>query len=230
MTRMVYSLKQPTEPTLAYWIYDDTPPDPSRADDDGLVALGGSLEPSFLLSAYRAGCFPWSSRPVLNWWCPEPRLIFELPAYRPHKSVLKRIRQEGWTFAVNRSFRAVMEACASTRADTWITPDILDAYAALHRLGNAHSFEVYEGGQLIGGLYGVSIGGYFGGESMFHLKTDASKAAVSFFIERLNAAGYTLLDAQAPTPHLLRLGAVEINRSEYLSRLQRALLVSPLPL
>ena len=215
---------------MAYWIYDNTPPDPRRADDDGLVALGGSLAPDFLLSAYRAGCFPWSSRPVLNWWCPEPRLLFELSTFRPHKSLQKRIRQEGWSFAIDRNFRAVMEACANTRDETWITPDILEAYTTLHRLGHAHSFEVYEQEQLIGGLYGVSLGGYFGGESMFHLKTDASKAAVAYLIEQLKAAGYALLDAQAPTPHLASLGAVEVTRREYLSRLQRALLISPAPL
>jgi leucyl/phenylalanyl-tRNA---protein transferase len=212
---------------MAYWIYDNTPPDPRRADDDGLVALGGSLDPSFLLSAYRAGCFPWSSRPVLNWWCPEPRLLFELRTFRPHKSVQKRIRQEGWSFAIDRNFRAVMEACANTRDETWITDDILDAYTALYRLGHAHSFQVYEQETLIGGLYGVSIGGYFGGESMFHKKTDASKAAVCYLIEQLNTAGYVLLDAQAPTPHLVSLGAVEVTRQEYLSRLRQALLIRP---
>jgi leucyl/phenylalanyl-tRNA--protein transferase len=208
---------------MAYWIYDETPPDPSRVDEKGLVALGGSLRPEFLLSAYRAGCFPWSSKPVLNWWCPEPRLIFDLTTFQAHKSLLKRIRKESWSFAINRNFGAVIEACANTRDETWITPDIIEAYTKLHTLGHAHSFEVYEQEQLIGGLYGVAINGYFGGESMFHHKTDASKAAVHFLIQSLKARGFTLLDAQAPTPHLVSLGAIEISRKEYLARLKVAL-------
>jgi leucyl/phenylalanyl-tRNA--protein transferase len=210
---------------MAYWIKNNTPPDPTRADANGLVALGGSLQPSFLLSAYQAGCFPWSSKPVLNWWSPDPRMIFDLDAFSPSKSLQKSIRRNQWSFAINQDFGAVIRACANTRPDTWITPDIIAGYTELHRLGHVHSVEVYEQGSLVGGLYGVSSGGFFGGESMFHLKTDASKAAVSFLIEHLKSRGMTLLDAQAPTAHLASLGAIEIPRATYLKRLRDALQV-----
>lgn len=212
---------------MPYLLKRNEAPDPMRADINGLVAVGGSLEADFLLSCYRAGCFPWSSRPAVNWWSPDPRMIFDLDTFRTHKNVGKSIRRHQWTFALNRDFDAVIRACAATRDDTWITPDIIAAYTTMHRLGNAHSFEVYEGDALVGGLYGVASGGFFGGESMFHRKTDASKAALDFLVKSLKARGFTLLDAQAPTRHLSSLGAIEISRAQYLQRLQAALQVSP---
>jgi leucyl/phenylalanyl-tRNA---protein transferase len=127
---------------------------------------------------------------------------------------------------LDRAFDAVMQACAETAGDrpsTWITGDFVRAYGELHRMGHAHSVEVWEGEQLVGGLYGVALGGFFGGESMFHRRTDASKAAVAHLIERLRASGFALLDAQVPTPHLSRLGAIAIPRADYLARLRRAL-------
>jgi leucyl/phenylalanyl-tRNA--protein transferase len=194
--------------------------------EDGLVALGGRLEPDTLISAYRAGVFPWSSDPVLSWWSPDPRAIFDLETWRPHRSVGRSARRGGWRFTVDRDFAGVMRACAEStddRPSTWITDDFVRAYAELHARGLAHSVEVWEGEELVGGLYGVTIGGFFGGESMFRRRTDASKAAVAHLVERLRAGGYTLLDAQVPTPHLARLGAVEIPRADYLARLRRAL-------
>lgn len=207
---------------MVQWLDETGTPDPAFANEDGLVALGGVLSPDFLLRAYRAGVFPWSSEPLLNWWSPDPRMIFELSSFRQHRSVRKRVRKAGWRFAIDRNFEGVIRACAS-REETWITEDFIAAYTELYRRGYAHSVEVYEGEELIGGLYGVSIGAFFGGESMFHRRTDASKAAVGFLVERLRACGFLLLDAQAPTPHLASLGAIEIPREEYLKRLKEAL-------
>ena len=192
----------------------------------GLVAVGGTLEPDVLLSAYRSGIFPWSSDPAITWWSPDPRAIFDLESYRPHRSVARAVRRNGWTFAVDRDFAGVMRRCAEATPDrpaTWITDAFRTSYAELHRRGYAHSVEVYEEDELVGGLYGVTIGAFFGGESMFHRRTDASKAAVAYLVTRLREGGFTLLDAQMPTPHLARLGAIDIPRQEYLRRLRAAL-------
>jgi leucyl/phenylalanyl-tRNA--protein transferase len=192
----------------------------------GLVAVGGSLDPRTLLRAYRAGVFPWSSDPVITWWCPDPRAVFELDTFRAARSLRKAIRRHGWRFTVDRDFAGVMRACAEPTPDrpsTWISEEFVASYSELHRQGYAHSVEVWEEEDLVGGLYGVAIGGFFGGESMFHRRTDASKAAVAALVDHLRGRGFTLLDAQVPTPHLARLGAVEVPRSEYLRRLQRAL-------
>lgn len=211
---------------MRLWLFGDTPPDPELADEQGLVCLGGRLTQARLQAAYRAGIFPWSSRPVVSWWSPDPRAVFELDAWRPHRSVRQAIKHNGWTFAVDRDFAGVMRACAEPapgREGTWITSDFIEAYCELHRRGHAHSVEVYEGDELVGGLYGVTFGGFFGGESMFRRRTDASKAAVTHLIEQLRAGGFVLCDAQVPTPHLARLGAVAIPRYEYLQRLSAAL-------
>ncbi len=193
---------------------------------EGLVAVGGAIEPETLLQAYRCGVFPWSSDPAPTWWCPDPRAIFDMDAFRPSRSLRRHIRRAGWKFTVDRQFSSVMRMCAEptpTRPSTWITDDFVSAYTELHRRGLAHSVEVMEGDDLVGGLYGVTIGGFFGGESMFNRRTDASKAAVSFLVEHLRERGFTLLDAQVPTPHLASLGAVEIPRAEYLARLGEAI-------
>ena len=203
----------------------------SDVDDDGssmegLVAVGGAIEPETLLRAYRSGIFPWSSDPAPTWWCPDPRAIFDIDVYRPSRSLRRHIRRAGWRFTVDQHFATVMRLCAEptpARPSTWITDDFVAAYTELHRRGLAHSVEVMEGGELVGGLYGVTIGGFFGGESMFHRRTDASKAAVGFLVQHLRERGFTLLDAQVPTPHLASLGAVEITRRDYLSRLRDAI-------
>jgi leucyl/phenylalanyl-tRNA--protein transferase len=195
-------------------------------DDAGLVATGGTLDPDTLIAAYRSGIFPWSSDPVISWWSPDPRAIFDLDGWRPHRSTARSVRRAGWRFTVDHDFTGVMRACAEPSADrpsTWITSDFERSYTELHRRGLAHSVEVWSGADLVGGLYGVTLGGFFGGESMFHRATDASKAAVGFLIERLRAGGFSLCDAQVPTPHLARLGAVNISRADYLARLRRAL-------
>jgi leucyl/phenylalanyl-tRNA--protein transferase len=198
----------------------------SEVEDSGLVALGGKLEPETLVAAYRSGIFPWSSDPVLSWWSPDPRAIFDLESWRPHRTIMRTVRRAGWRFTSDRAFTEVMRACAEASADrpaTWITDDFVRAYSELHRRGLAHSVEVWDGELLVGGLYGVALGGFFGGESMFHRRTDASKAAVAHLVERLRAGGFSLLDAQVPTPHLTRLGAIAISRADYLARLRRAL-------
>ena len=193
---------------------------------DGLVAVGGAVTPESLLRAYRTGVFPWSSDPMVTWWAPDPRAIFDTERYRSSRSLLKRIRRKGWTFALDQDFEGVMRKCAEpapSRPTTWITGDFIAAYTELHRRGAAHSVEVYEKDELVGGLYGVSIGGFFGGESMFHRRPDASKAALAYLVQHLRQRGFVLLDAQVPTPHLARLGAVEISRDEYLARLRHAM-------
>jgi leucyl/phenylalanyl-tRNA--protein transferase len=193
---------------------------------DGLVAVGGAVTPESLLRAYREGVFPWSSDPMVTWWSPDPRAIFDLERYRPSRSLRKRIRRAGWLFTLDRDFEGVMRKCAEptpSRPTTWITDDFIAAYTELHRRGAAHSVEVYEKEELVGGLYGVSIGGFFGGESMFHRRPDASKAAVAYLVQHLRQRGFVLLDGQVPTPHLAVLGAAEIPRDEFLARLQHAL-------
>ena len=158
--------------------------------------LGGTLDPETLISAYRAGIFPWSSDPVISWWSPDPRAIFDLETLAAHRSTARSARRAGWRFTVDRDFTGVMRACAAPAPDrpsTWITSDFERSYGELHRRGLAHSVEVWEGDDLVGGLYGVTLGGFFGGESMFHRATDASKAAVGFLIERLRAGGFSLL-------------------------------------
>jgi leucyl/phenylalanyl-tRNA--protein transferase len=203
---------------------------PEEADENGLVAVGGALTTELILEAYSSGVFPWSSNPVVSWWSPDPRAIFDLATFSQHRSVRKRARQAGWRFSCDEAFVEVMNACAEStegRPDTWISPDFVAAYTKLHELGLAHSVEVWEAAegreQLVGGLYGVTLGAFFGGESMFHRRSDASKAAVGFLVERCRAGGFELLDAQVPNPHLLHLGAIEIPRSEYLQRLRSAL-------
>jgi leucyl/phenylalanyl-tRNA--protein transferase len=212
----------------------DVPPDETgdgkaheRPDwPDGLVAIGGDLDPDTLVRAYRSGIFPWSSDPAVTWWSPDPRAIFDLDAFRPHRSLRKTIRRDGWRFTTDQDFEGVMRACAAPTPDrpsTWISEDFVTGYVELAHRGLAHSVEVWEGSQVVGGLYGVTLGGFFGGESMFHRRTDASKAAVAFLVEHLRARGFVLLDAQVPNQHLTNLGAIQISRAEYLGRLKAAL-------
>ncbi|HVZ74784.1 MAG TPA: leucyl/phenylalanyl-tRNA--protein transferase [Polyangia bacterium] len=206
------------------------PVGPSSEDwPEGLVAVGGRLDTQTLLAAYRSGVFPWSSDPAVTWWSPDPRAIFDLDTWRAHRTIARSARRNGWTFSIDRAFEDVMRACAEAKPDrpsTWITDDFVRAYGELHRRGLAHSIEVWQGepgGTLVGGLYGVTLGGFFGGESMFHRATDASKAAVAYLVDRLRAGGFTLLDAQMQTAHLERLGAITIRRDDYLRRLRHAL-------
>ena len=213
---------------MVRWLRGPSGLDPEQADEHGLVALGGTLDPDLVLFAYRAGVFPWSSEPVVSWWSPDPRAIFDLATFHAHRTVGSSMRRANWRFSVDEAFVRVMEACAASapgREETWIAPAFVATYSELHRRGHAHSVEVWEGTELVGGLYGVTVGGFFGGESMFHTKTDASKAAVAFLVERLRERRFTLLDAQVPTAHLERVGATTIRRSEYLTRLRAAIAI-----
>ena len=199
-------------------------PHPSTADEDGFVAVGGDLRPGTLLVAYGNGIFPWTTRP-LTWWSPDPRAIIPLGALHVSRSLKKVLRKGDFTVSFDRSFRAVMEGCAASRPgrkETWISPAFFAGYTRLHELGHAHSVEIWYGERLAGGLYGVSIGGFFAGESMFSDEENASKIALAAMEERLRTAGFALFDVQFLTPHLVSMGAVEIPRPEYLARLHAA--------
>jgi len=198
-------------------------------DSQGLVAVGGSLDPDLLERAYRQGIFPWSSEPAVTWWSPDPRAVFELNGFVVSRSLRKRIRHSGWAFHLDRDFEGTMRRCAEPTPDrpsTWISDEFITSYSELHRRGIAHSVEVYEGDQPVGGLYGVAFGGFFGGESMFHRQADASKAALAHLVQHLRARGFVLLDAQVMNPHLRSLGARDVPRTEFLRRLRKALAVN----
>jgi leucyl/phenylalanyl-tRNA--protein transferase len=200
-------------------------PDHRAANREGLLALGGDLSVPRLLLAYRSGIFPWTDDP-LTWWSPDPRAIFDIETFRPPRRLAARIRQQPFEITVDRAFRAVIEACAEKapgRDSTWISPRFIDAYTELHRQGYAHSVEVWRQGKLAGGIYGVAIGGFFAGESMFHRVTDASKIALCFLMDHLRARRFDLFDTQVLSPLTARLGAIEIRRRDYLGRLATAL-------
>lgn len=200
-------------------------PPVEAADETGLVGVGGDLDPGTVLAAYRRGVFPMPIGPgdVLGWWSPDPRAIVPLDGLRVSRSLAKSCRRYQVSF--DTRFSNVVTGCADPRRPHgWITPEFQAAYARLHELGWAHSVEVWNSsGELIGGLYGVAIGGLFAGESMFHRARDASKVAMVALFERLAAAGFEVFDVQWMTPHLASMGAVEITRAEYLRLLDRAL-------
>ena len=199
-------------------------PHASSADSDGLLAVGGDLKPGTLLLAYRNGIFPWTTHPI-TWWSPDPRAIIPLGGLHVSRSLGKVLRAARFTCSFDRAFRRVMEGCAAPRPgreETWITPQFIRAYTRLQALGYAHSVEVWRGERLAGGLYGVSIGGFFAGESMFSEEPNASKVALVAMEERLRSHGCVLFDVQLMTPHLRSMGAIEIPRGEYLRRLAAA--------
>jgi leucyl/phenylalanyl-tRNA--protein transferase len=198
--------------------------DPEFADEMGLVAVGGDLEPGRLVQAYCAGVYPWfdAGGPVL-WWSPDPRAIFEMDGLHISRRLARTLRSDRFHCTLNQAFDRVMHGCADREEGTWINADMIEAYQRLHRLGLAHSVEAWKGGELAGGIYGVAIRGFFAAESMFTRHTDGSKAALAFLMEHLRGRGYQLFDIQMVTKHTVSLGAVEIPRKEYLERLQRAL-------
>jgi leucyl/phenylalanyl-tRNA--protein transferase len=185
------------------------------------------LTPHLLLNAYSQGIFPMADADgTIYWYDPDPRAVIPLDAFHVPRSLARTIRRGGFEVRVDTAFRAVMEACAKPapgREITWISPEIVEAYYELHILGFAHSVETWIAGELTGGLYGVSLGGLFAGESMFSRVTDSSKIALVYLVERLRRGGYVLLDTQFMTPHLRRFGAVELSRYEYQARLAQAL-------
>ncbi len=206
-------------------------PDPVHADEDGLLAVGGDLSPQRLLMAYAQGIFPWycENSPIL-WWSPDPRLVLE-PAKIHVPGRLERILRQGrFTFSVDTAFEQVISGCAETPRrgahGTWILPEMLAAYCRLHELGFAHSIEVWSGPDLVGGLYGVALGGAFFGESMFYREPDASKAGLVTLMRALCTAGFELFDCQQTTSHMLRFGGFEVPRDDFLVRLGRAIEMS----
>lgn len=203
-------------------------PDPELAEiePNGLLAVGGDLSPLRLLSAYRQGIFPWFSEgePIL-WWSPDPRMALFPSEVHVSRSMRKLMRQGRFRLTKDRCFRQVMEACAAPRqyaSSTWINPQMIYAYCALHELGHAHSFEVWQGDELVGGLYGVAIGSAFFGESMFSRADNASKAAFICMAETLGAAGFQIIDCQLYTDHLASLGAQPLARHDYLALIHQA--------
>lgn len=199
-------------------------PDPRRANADGLVLVGGDLAPERLLAAYRSGIFPWTVNPV-SWWSPDPRGIFELENFHVAKSLAKVLRQKVFSVTRDKAFREVVAGCAEPgpgRQNTWVSLEFIEAYARLHELGHAHSVECWHEGRLVGGIYGVALGGLFAGESMFHRESNASKVALFHLVGHLRARKYALFDIQMLTPITRQLGAVNISRKEYLERLELA--------
>jgi leucyl/phenylalanyl-tRNA---protein transferase len=202
-------------------------PDPRQAlaEPNGLLAFGGDLSPRRLLAAYEHGIFPWFSpgEPIL-WWSPDPRCVFDTGVLRPHRSVRRAVAGKGWRVSVDEAFVRVMHACAAPRTGqqgTWIGPTILEAYAALHAQGHAHSVEVWDGDTLAGGVYGVAVGHLFCGESMFSAQSGGSKLALVALAALLREWGFPLLDAQVSNPHLLGLGAREIPRETFLAQVRQ---------
>lgn len=203
-------------------------PSPRLASREGLLAIGGDLSEERLLLAYRMGIFPWYSddEPVL-WWSPDPRLVLYPREFHVSRSLAKVIRRGDFAVSVDRAFERVMRECAAVHSrggeGTWIVPDMIAAYCRLHRSGYAHSVEVWQEDRLAGGVYGVSLGRCFFGESMFTRVPNASKVALAHLVSFLRAEGCELIDCQVTTGHLQRLGAREIPREVYLEELQRCL-------
>lgn len=209
------------------------------AEPEGFVGIGGDLEPDTLYQAYSDGVFPWFNEgdPIL-WWSPDPRAVIELDGLHISRSLARTIRSGRFTITRNRAFVEVVTACAETRAEgTWITPAMISAYHALYDRGTAHSLETWiptgdavatdappgAGWQLAGGIYGVAIGAFFAGESMFHTERDASKVALAALVDHLRQRGFQLFDVQMRTEHTTRMGAIDISRAAYLRRLRTAI-------
>lgn len=195
-------------------------------DPNGLLAFGGDLSPERLLAAYTQGIFPWFSdgEPIL-WWSPDPRGILHLDDFHLSKSMVKFLRKNPYKVTLNHQFDQVIELCANVaRQDngTWITSEMIKAYKALHRLGRAHSVEVWYGDDIVGGLYGVTTGHVFCGESMFSLRDNASKVALHELVAHMRSIGGAFIDCQMQTPHLRTLGCQEVPRNVFLQMLKQA--------
>ena len=200
-------------------------PEYALSDPNGLLAIGGDLQPARLLAAYYEGIFPWfnADDPIL-WWSPDPRAVFVPGSIKISRSMRKFLKKQNWKYTINHSFERVIQGCSQPRSKqdgTWITNDIQSAYLALHEQGHAHSVEVWQDDELIGGLYGLVIGQVFSGESMFHTQTNASKAAMITLHQHLLKNGFKLIDAQVMNPHLDTLGAKAIKRIDFLKLLKR---------
>jgi len=190
-------------------------------DPDGLIAVGGCLSPERLINAYKHGIFPWyNPGDPLLWWSPNPRLCLLPNQFKPSKSLQRLARKNNFTVRIDQSFNAVIKACAmprKTQPETWISPEMINAYQTLHNIGVAHSIEVYRNNTLVGGLYGLGIGQVFFGESMFHTESNASKLAFYFLIGKLREWNYQLIDCQVKSEHLINWGAQELPRDEFIA-------------
>jgi len=203
-------------------------PPAEEADAEGLIGLGGELTPEWLLDAYRHGIFPWpisDFHAPLAWWSPDPRAIIEFDRFHVSRRLRRTCRSAKFEVTRDCDFAGVIRGCAMSPGrlnQTWLTPEMIEAYIRLHQMGHAHSIEAWSGRELVGGVYGVSIGGVFAAESKFYRMRDASKVALVHLVEHLQTRGYRLLDIQQLTPHTARLGASAIPRAEYLARLAEA--------
>jgi len=203
-------------------------PPPHLAIDEGLLAVGGDLSIERLVLAYSQGIFPWYAEddPIL-WWSPDPRLVLYPQEFHVSRSLRRLVRRKAFSVTLDKAFGQVIRGCAGSRGPdhpgTWIVPEIISAYERLHQAGLAHSIEAWDGKELAGGLYGVSLGGSFFGESMFTRITNASKVALVHLVEGLRREGFELIDCQVSTQHLMQFGAREVARSHFLKELQLAL-------
>ena len=204
-------------------------PDPNEAEDDGLLACGGDLSPQRLLTAYAQGIFPWPYRPdwPMLWFSPDPRIVVVPEALHVSRSLRKTLRKRPFDIRFDTAFTQVVRACAivdrSGQDGTWITAEMLQAYGTLHDLGFAHSAEAWFDGELVGGLYGVSLGAAFFGESMFTHRSNASKVAFVHLVRHLQAWGFHFIDCQVHTDHMQRFGAIAWSRRQFLAALEHAL-------
>jgi leucyl/phenylalanyl-tRNA--protein transferase len=220
---------------------DGTPPDVgfpdiglAESDPNGLLAIGGDLSQDRILRAYRRGIFPWYSagQPIL-WWSPAPRMVLFPGEFHVSRSLRRSLRRRRYELSVNQTFEDVIRACAAPRdtgTGTWLVPEMISSYVALHRAGHAHSIEVWSGPALVGGLYGLAIGQAFFGESMFSRQSDASKAAMALLTEIALDHPFQLIDCQIHTDHLAGLGAREISRDDFQRALERAVEAGAAPL
>lgn len=204
-------------------------PPVDTADADGLLLIGGELNPAWLLDAYRHGIFPWpifEDPELMAWWSPGPRAVFERDQFHASRRLMQTVRSGRFTVTADRDFSAVIRGCATAQdrvGNTWLTPELIRSYERLFEMGIAHSIEVYHEGELAGGTYGVAIGGLFTAESMFFRVRDASKVALVHLAHHVKQRGYRLWDIQQLTSHTASFGAIEIPRDEYLRRLSLAL-------
>ena len=216
-----------------HWLGEELPtfPDPRETDSEGIVAVGGDLSIPTLLAAYQQGIFPWfnEEQPIL-WWCPDPRFVLFPSELKVAKSMRSYFNQNKFRITYDTSFERVILACKETRRSdqlygSWITADMVEGYLALHDAGYAHSVEVWDDDKLVGGLYGVGLGKMFFGESMFALRSNASKMGFIDLVRKLQKRGYQLIDCQQETGHLGSLGAKAVPRNDFLDLLQKLVLL-----
>lgn len=203
-----------------HFVFDGIFPHPELADEDGLLAVGGDLLPQTLINAYSIGAYPWFNEedPIL-WWNPDPRLVLFPSEVKVSKSMKQVLKKGVFSYTINQQFEELIQQCRDIRLlheGTWISPEIVEAYTRMHHLGFAHSVEVWEGDEIVGGFYGMQLGKVFFGESMFSKKSNASKAALIYFCLHAMQEGIELIDCQQSTSHLMSLGAREISRKEFL--------------